>query len=74
MDFVWNKGNWTCIDPVDARFQLESKLHTGNMALLKRLQASEAMEMLGIYISLSGDQSKQVEAMRQIIDTWADQI
>ena len=72
VDFVWNKGNWRFKDPADARFHLEAKMHNGDMAPLKRLQASEAMEMLGIYISPSGNQSKQVEAMRQITDTWAD--
>ena len=49
-------------------------MHNGEMALLKRLKATEAMEMLEIYISPSGDQSKQVEAMCQITDTWADRI
>ena len=74
VDFVWNKGNWTCQDPVDARFHLEAKMHNGEMAPLKRLQATEAMELLGIYISPSSNQSKQVEAMHQITDTWADRI
>lgn len=30
------------------------------------------MEMLGIYISLSGDQSCQVKAMQHVMETWAD--
>ena len=64
VDFVWNKGNWTSTDPVDARFHLEAKMNNGNMAPLKHLKATEAMEILGIYISPSGDHSKQVEAMR----------
>ena len=49
-------------------------MHNGDMASLKCLQVSEAMEMLGIYISPPGNQSKQVEAMRQITNTWAGRI
>ena len=41
VDYVWNKGHWTCIDPEDARFQLEAKLHSGETAPLKSLKASE---------------------------------
>ena len=73
-DFVWNKGNWTSTDPVDARFYLEVKMNNGHMAPLQRLKASESMEMLGIYISPSRNNSKQVEAMPRITDTWVDRI
>ena len=56
VDFVWANGNWKCKDPIDARFQLEVKMQDGVMKQLQRLQASEAIEMLGIYISPSGNQ------------------
>ena len=46
-------------------------MQDGVMKPLQRLQASEAMEMLGIYISPSGNQSRQVDTMRQITETWA---
>ena len=74
VDLVWNNGNWKCKDPIDAHFQLEAKMHSSKMAPLQCLQASGAMEMLGIYISPSGDQSRQVEAMQHIMETWADWI
>ena len=49
-------------------------MQDGVMVPLQRLQASEAMKMLGIYISPSDDQSRQVETMRQIMAIWADRI
>ena len=74
VDYVWTKGHWTCIDPEDARFQLEAKLHSGEKVSLKHLKASESMELLGIYLSSSGNQGQQVQAMQDITERWADQI
>ena len=73
-DYVWDKGNWVCTDPNEARFQLEAKLQDGTMATLCRLRSSETMEMLRIYLSTSGNHEAQIKAMHKITETWSDRI
>ena len=74
VNYMWKKGQWVCTNPQDARYQLEAKLQDGTMATLSRLQSLESMEMLGIHLLPSGDKTKQIRAMRDITQMWAERI
>ena len=74
MDYVWNKRKWSCTDPQNIQHQLEAKLQDGTIAPLTCLKPLDSMEMLGIHLSPSGNQTQQIQVMKDITQTWADKI
>ena len=46
----------------------------GNVEILAQLAADETQKILGVWLAPDGNNRKQIEEMRTVIEKWVDQI
>lgn len=73
VDFVWKRRKRCTTDPLIGA-DLTASNKDGNTVSLKRLCNDQGAEMLGIWMALNGDQSKQVQILRQKALAWGAKV
>ena len=74
VDYVWHRGKWVASDAGDESFDLSARTPTGESVSLRRLHARDSTEMLGVWMSPSGDKTKIVEVLKTHAVEWAGKI
>ena len=73
VDHTWHKGKWHAEDPI-LDFDLTATDKNGIVQPIRRLNISEAQEMLGVYMAPDGNTAPQVKALKDKARLWAAQI
>ena len=73
IDFVWSAGKWKYKDAGRDKV-LKVRDKDNNIASLKYLSASEAKEMVGVFLAPDGNQEAQWDALLKKAQIWAGQI
>ena len=63
IDFVWKRGKWVVQD-AEVDIDLVAKNKCGEIVSLKKLLCHEAAEMLGVWLAPNGDNSKQIQVLK----------
>ena len=69
IDYVWLKGKWISNDP-ETGLDLTAKDPSGANISLKRLLSTEPTNLLGVWFTPNGDNSKQIEVLRSEAVKW----
>ena len=72
IDFKWQANTWRYISKTDLPGDITVRDADGQMKTLPRLEPHEAIETLGIFISMDGNNEKQVEKLRDKAETYAE--
>lgn len=73
IEYVWHRGKWIAADARDD-LDLFAIAPNGDEVTLKRLHADTSAEMLGIWMSPSGNNSKIVSVLKRQALEWAGKI
>ena len=73
IDFVWFKGKWVTQD-AELGTDLVATSTNGQLISLKRLHSYEASEMLGVWISPDGNNSKLIEELQTTASNWSAKV
>ena len=73
MDYVWNRDKW-CVRNPEVDIDLVATDPDGELNSLKRLQSSEASEMLGVWIAPDGNHRKIVQELRKAALEWGHNV
>ena len=71
IDFQWRNGKWKAIDAGES-LKLTARDKDKKFWDLTYLKGSTAKEMLGVYLSPDGNESKQLEVLVSKARTWID--
>ena len=71
VDFIWKKGKWTFRD-AGAGKSLSAHDATGTVHNLTYLLPSEVTKILGVYMALISNDSKQVQYLKEKTSKWGD--
>ena len=69
VDYTWKKGKWVACDAAED-FDLVAKNAEGHQTSLKRLLASEASEMLGVWVAPNGCKERMIHNQRDAAIAW----
>ena len=73
VEYVWSKGKWRAANARDD-LDLVAKAPNGEEVSLKRLHVDEAAQMLGIWMSPSGNNKKIVSTLKKQSLEWAAKV
>ena len=74
IDFHWTNDKWDYRSISELPGNLLIKDLNQHRHILNRLEPHEAEETLGVYLSMNGDETKQVEILREKAQQFADNI
>ena len=69
IEYVWSRGRWMASDSL-SDIDLVATGLDGNVVSLKRLQCNIAAEMVGIWISPDGSNTKILEVLKSTALEW----
>lgn len=72
IDYKKQKGRWRAYDPDIGDAELNVLDKDGNRRPLDRLPCGKAAEMLGVWMAMNGDKSKQIEILQQKVLEWTN--
>ena len=72
IDFKWQANAWRYISKTDLPGDIMVRDADGQLKTLPRLEPHEAIETLGIFISMDGNNEKQVKKLRDKAETYAE--
>lgn len=74
ISFKWYKDNWFYHTIAETPGALSMFDQTRQQVPLTRLEASDARETLGIYLSMDGNQQLEFTKLQEIANRWSDQV
>ena len=74
IDFEWNGNEWNyqTIENMEGSCTLNDRFE--NKHHLRRIEATEAVQTLGVFFSMDGIQEKHKETLKKKVDVFADKI
>jgi hypothetical protein len=72
IDFAWKAGQWRYKSIEESPGKLYANDIHGNRVSLRRYEAHEAQETLGVFLAPDGNHRAQIAKMLQVSQKWAD--
>lgn len=72
VSFVWNGSSWQYASIQDSPGELQVNDISDSRKTIKRLEAHEAYETLGVFLAPDGNSQAQFEKMRKAVASWVD--
>ncbi len=72
VSFVWNGSSWQYASIQDSPGELQVNDISDSRKTIKRLEAHEAYETLGVFLAPNGNSQAQFEKMRKAVASWVD--
>ena len=73
VEYVWKRGKWVATDAGD-NLTLQATGPDGQLEDLKYLSVTESAEMLGVWMSPSGNKTKLIQVLKQAAVDWAAKV
>ena len=73
VEYVWKQGKWVASD-AGQDLNLQATGPNGRVENLKYLSASKSAEMLGVWMSPSGDKTKIISVLKEAAVDWASKV
>ena len=74
IDFKWHNNKWHYVSKTDSPGDILVRDADGDTKILQRLEPHEAIETLGIYISMDGNQKAEVKKLRDKAAEFAEHV
>jgi len=71
VEYVWKHGKWCTSDADIGDFDLVARSADGEFISLTRLNCDDESEMLGLWMSPSGNNKKMINSLRLAAVNWA---